>query len=49
VLVNDEMEEELVQGEELEIGDNIDSDHHALIVRREEKHKKQRGEVWKGV
>jgi len=53
VLVNEEVEEEMDQ---LIIGDNIDSDHHPLVVRLKEeggvrsKRGKgkgvQRGEVW---
>jgi len=40
VLVNEGIEEELTQ---LVIGDNIDSDHHALIIKL-----KEGGSGWRG-
>jgi len=51
VLMNNEMEEKL---EQLEIGDNIDSDYHPLIVWLKERGNRKSGrkrgkKEWKGV
>jgi len=51
ILVNDEMEEELVK---MEIGDNVDSDHHPMIIWLKGKGNRKSGgkrgkKEWKGV
>jgi len=50
ILMNEEMEEEM---DHLGVGDNIDSDHHPLVVRLKERgrvrNKRGKGKVLRGV